>query len=189
MRGLRPLTPTPEGRLAQNALSCEFNLEKNPETPEDYDFHSLKGSIFSETPETRNTGSPKPPTLEIVEGTFPVKLSRVSECVVDSSHGTNSSNFEMFVLIVPFRGEGYPLSFFFIQESAEVRIAYLESWFTLLQQQYAVALFVHMDKDASKIAATQRAWPGAKISLCLWHMDRAVRMRFKKLYQLPDKKR
>jgi hypothetical protein len=51
------------------------------------------------------------------DSVYPVKISRVSECVVDSTHGTNSTGFEMFAMIVPFRGEGYPLSYFFIRES------------------------------------------------------------------------
>lgn len=72
-------------------------------------------------------------------------------------------------------------------DTAEVRVTYLEGWFQYLKLNCGLnPCFVHMDKDSSEIAATQLAWPHAKISLCLWHLDRAIRMRLKKLSQFPD---
>jgi hypothetical protein len=38
-------------------------------------------------------------------------------------------------------------------------------------------VFVKMDKDVGQIKATQNTWPNATISLCLWHILRAIKNR------------
>ncbi|RQM26133.1 hypothetical protein B5M09_005824 [Aphanomyces astaci] len=39
-------------------------------------------------------------------------LTHSAECVMDSTHKTNASGFELYALLVPFRGQGYPVPYF-----------------------------------------------------------------------------
>jgi hypothetical protein len=42
----------------------------------------------------------------------------VPEVVVDSTHNLTNGNYEMFTIIVPFKGEGYPLAYMFIEKDS-----------------------------------------------------------------------
>ncbi|ETV83099.1 hypothetical protein H257_04827 [Aphanomyces astaci] len=82
-------------------------------------------------------------------------LTHSAECVMDSTHKTNAS------------------------DTAEVKVAYLQRWLALLLDDFGLnPAFVHMDKGSAQIAAATVVWTGVKLSLCLWHMDRAIRARF-----------
>ena len=49
--------------------------------------------------------------------------------------------------------------------------------FKNLKQHDIKPLFIKMDKDRGQIWAAREIWPTATISLCLWHVLRAVRRR------------
>ncbi|ETV65119.1 hypothetical protein H257_18076 [Aphanomyces astaci] len=106
-------------------------------------------------------------------------LTHSAECVMDSTHKTNASGFELYALLVPFRGQG-----------AEVKVAYLQRWLALLRDDFGLhPAFVHMDKDSAQIAAATAVWTGVKLYLCLWHMDRAIQARFMQGKVFPDIRR
>ncbi|KAG6838319.1 hypothetical protein C0991_000273, partial [Blastosporella zonata] len=49
---------------------------------------------------------------------------------------------------------------------------------TCLQAAYNInPVFVHVDKDMAEISMAKEVWSSAKISLCWWHLRRAVRTR------------
>ena len=37
--------------------------------------------------------------------------------------------------------------------------------------------FIKMDKDIGQIKASQNVWPATTVSLCLWHVLRAIKKR------------
>ena len=49
--------------------------------------------------------------------------------------------------------------------------------FLKLSENNINPLFIKMDKDRGQIWAAQKIWPKATISLCLWHVLRAVKRR------------
>ncbi|KAG6838636.1 hypothetical protein C0991_010048, partial [Blastosporella zonata] len=54
----------------------------------------------------------------------------------------------------------------------------LATWTICLKAAYDInPTFVHVDKDMAEISMTQQVWRSAKISLCWWHLRRAVRTR------------
>ncbi|ETV71260.1 hypothetical protein H257_13398 [Aphanomyces astaci] len=75
-------------------------------------------------------------------------------------------------------------------DTAEVKAAYLQRWLALLRDNFGLhPAFVHMDKDSAQIAAATAVWTGVKLSLYLWHMDRAIRARFIQGNVFPDIRR
>ena len=66
------------------------------------------------------------------------------------------------------------------------RVAFIAEW--MLQLHWTTGLdpsHVHTDKDVSEIKAASTTWPGAKHSLCMWHIDQALKKRFDTV-GLPD---
>jgi len=57
-------------------------------------------------------------------------------------------------------------------------VAFVTEWFQRLRDDYGLhPTWIHLDKDASEIGAATNMWPHAKLSLCLWHVDQAVKRR------------
>lgn len=112
-----------------------------------------------------------------------------SYIIVDSTFKTNKENFELFVVILLFEGEGYPGSYFYLQRKASEgqRKSAIESWYLLLLTQRFKCLkksgvnprFIKMDKDDGQIQAASSAWPQSTVNLCLWHILRAIKKRLK----------
>ena len=60
---------------------------------------------------------------------------------------------------------------------AEKRIEALDAWTHCKRDNYGVdPIFSHVDKYLGKIGTPKKAWD-CKISLCWWHLQRAVRTR------------
>lgn len=77
---------------------------------------------------------------------------------------------------------GFPLAYCMLSTAESVeqgkRIAAIEAWSKCLRDQYGLdPKFIHTDKDMGEIAAARHTWRNAKISLCLWHLNRAVKAR------------
>jgi hypothetical protein len=109
--------------------------------------------------------------------------------IVDSTFKTNKENFELFVVILLFEGEGYPGSYFYLQRKVPEgqRKAAIESWYLLRLTQRFKCLkksgvnpkFIKMDKDVGQIQAAASAWPETTVNLCLWHILRAIKKRLR----------
>jgi hypothetical protein len=58
----------------------------------------------------------------------------------------------------------------------------LSAWARCLRDKYAVnPMFTHVDKDMAEIGCSKEIWGDSKISLCWWHLRRAVRTRLTKV--------
>lgn len=78
---------------------------------------------------------------------------------------------------------GFPLSYLLLSTASSIeqgkRRAALTGWAKCLRDTYGVtAKFTHVDKDMAEIGMLKDVWD-AKISLCWWHLRRAVRTRLK----------
>lgn len=81
-------------------------------------------------------------------------------------------------------GAGYPLSYLFLETATSLEIGKrtkaLQAWAEALKKAYALdPRFVHVDKDMAEIRMIQQTW-NAKIQLCWWHLQRAVKQRLVK---------
>lgn len=79
---------------------------------------------------------------------------------------------------------GFPLTYCLLSTATAIdnqkRLKALVAWTTCLQQKYGIdPIFTHVDKDMAEIGCLREVW-NAKISLCWWHLHRAVRTRLAK---------
>ncbi|KAJ7218618.1 hypothetical protein GGX14DRAFT_533331 [Mycena pura] len=77
----------------------------------------------------------------------------------------------------------FPLSYLLLSTASSIdqgkRRTALTAWAKCLRDAYGVtAQFTHVDKDMAEIGMLKDVW-NAKISLCWWHLRRAVRTRLK----------
>jgi hypothetical protein len=77
---------------------------------------------------------------------------------------------------------GFPLSYCLLTTANAVdqgkRTKALMAWAKCLRDRYSVIPeFNHVDKDMAEIGMIRTVWPSSKISLCWWHLRRAVRTR------------
>ncbi|KAJ7934879.1 hypothetical protein B0H13DRAFT_2481333, partial [Mycena leptocephala] len=78
-------------------------------------------------------------------------------------------------------GAGFPLTYLLLSTSTSIdqgkRTKALTAWARCVRAKYGVEpRFTHVDKDMAKIGMLKDVW-NAKISLCWWHLRRAVRTR------------
>ena len=76
---------------------------------------------------------------------------------------------------------GFPLSYCLLSTATAIndgkRTKALEAWALCLKKAYGIEpVFVHVDKDMAEIGMVKKVW-NAKISLCWWHLRRAIRTR------------
>ncbi|KAJ7774147.1 hypothetical protein DFH07DRAFT_988137 [Mycena maculata] len=78
-------------------------------------------------------------------------------------------------------GAGFPLSYLLLSTASSIdqgkRRKALTAWAKCVRDTYGIdAKFTHVDKDMAEIGMLKDVWD-AKISLCWWHLRRAVRTR------------
>lgn len=103
--------------------------------------------------------------------------------------GTTTDGWEICAAIAEHKGHGYPSSYLALRPSVSGREARLKSdlvakaghrkrlttaWFEAIKARQVSPTFIHLDKDFSEVSAAELVWPDAKVSLCLWHIERAV---------------
>jgi hypothetical protein len=76
---------------------------------------------------------------------------------------------------------GFPLTYCLLTTATAIdqgkRTKALMAWARCLRDQYKIApVFAHVDKDMAEIGCLREVWD-AKISLCWWHLRRAIRTR------------
>ncbi|KAK1216777.1 hypothetical protein PQX77_001906 [Marasmius sp. AFHP31] len=99
---------------------------------------------------------------------------------------TNSTGLELYGVLGEYDGAGYPLAYCLLSTASSTtigkRIIALELFASQLRDTYSLwPRHYHVDKDMAEIRIAQTVWPGVNISLCLWHLNRAVDERLKKL--------
>jgi hypothetical protein len=96
---------------------------------------------------------------------------------------TNSRNLELYCILTEHDNAGFPILYCFLSTASSIEIGKrkiaLTAWVQCVRDAYGVNPdFAHVDKDMAEIAALRTLWGGrTKISLCWWHLRRAVRTR------------
>lgn len=93
---------------------------------------------------------------------------------------TNSKHLELYTVLGEYDNTEFPLSYCLLSTVAATEISKrtkaLTAWVTTLCNKYGVIpQFVHVDKDMAEIRSCRKTWPQAKIQLCWWHLQKAVR--------------
>ncbi|KAJ7931949.1 hypothetical protein B0H13DRAFT_1545554, partial [Mycena leptocephala] len=121
---------------------------------------------------------------------MPLK-GKVVEIGVDATYNTNSKHLELYSIMGEQDGAGFPLSYLLLSTASSIdqgkRTQALTAWAKCVRDAYGIiAQFAHVDKDMAEIGMLKGVW-SAKISLCWWHLRRAVRTRLanKKLSTTP----
>jgi hypothetical protein len=97
---------------------------------------------------------------------------------------TNSKHLELYSIMGEFDNAGFPLSYCLLSTATAIdqgkRTKALATWAQCVRNKYSLNLvFIHTDKDMAEIGCSKMVWD-AKINLCWWHLQRAVRARLAK---------
>ncbi|KAJ7101717.1 hypothetical protein C8R44DRAFT_887916 [Mycena epipterygia] len=106
---------------------------------------------------------------------------KVVEIGVDATYNTNSRHLELYSIMGEHEGAGFPISYCLLSTATSIdqgkRTQALTAWAKCVRDTYGIiAQFTHVDKDMAEIGMLREVW-NAKISLCWWHLRRAVRTR------------
>ncbi|KAJ7086004.1 hypothetical protein B0H15DRAFT_950602 [Mycena belliarum] len=106
---------------------------------------------------------------------------KVVEIGVDATYNTNSKHLELYSIMAEHDGAGFPLSYLLLSTATSIdqgkRKQALTAWARCVRDTYGITVkFTHVDKDMAEIGMLKEVWD-AKISLCWWHLRRAVRTR------------
>ncbi|KAJ6602810.1 hypothetical protein DFH09DRAFT_1270635 [Mycena vulgaris] len=106
---------------------------------------------------------------------------KIVEIGVDATYNTNSKHLELYSIMGEHDGAGFPLSYLLLSTASSIdqgkRTRALTAWAKCVRDTYGIiAKFTHVDKDMAEIGMLKDVW-NAKISLCWWHLRRAVRTR------------
>ncbi|KAJ6614377.1 hypothetical protein B0H10DRAFT_1803689 [Mycena sp. CBHHK59/15] len=106
---------------------------------------------------------------------------KIVEIGVDATYNTNSKHLELYSIMGEQDGAGFPLSYLLLSTASSIdqgkRRKALAAWAKCVRDTYGIiAKFTHVDKDMAEIGMLKDVW-NAKISLCWWHLRRAVRTR------------
>lgn len=119
--------------------------------------------------------------------TLGIKVSaamNISKLLIDSTCKTNSTKLEIFPIIGSIMGSGFPQAYFLLSPGREdYDISRKESICAFLLA-FRVAFtdlnpaFFFTDKDMGQINSIRTVF-GINVSICLWHMKRAIRRKLK----------
>src|SRR5258708_33513376 len=111
-------------------------------------------------------------------------LFRASVSYINTDN-TNAKHLELYSIMGEYDNAGFSLSYCLLSTATAIdqrkRTKSLSAWATCLRDQYGVdAEFTHVDKDMAEIGTLKEVWQKSKISLCWWHLRRAVRTQLAK---------
>ncbi|KAJ6483695.1 hypothetical protein DFH09DRAFT_1340301 [Mycena vulgaris] len=106
---------------------------------------------------------------------------KIVEIGVDATYNTNSKHLELYSIMGEYEGAGFPLSYLLLSTASSIdqgkRRKALTAWAKCVRNTYGIeARFSHVNKDMAEIGMLLDVWK-TKISLCWWHLRRAVRTR------------
>jgi hypothetical protein len=104
--------------------------------------------------------------------------------LIKRKDNTNSKHLELYSIMAEHDNAGFPLSYCLLSTASAIdqgkRLEALAAWGRCLRDQYRInPVFMHVDKDMAEIGSSKKVW-NVKISLCWWHLRRAVRARLAK---------
>ena len=104
-------------------------------------------------------------------------LSMLNIKIIDN---TNSKHLGLYTVLGEYDNTEFPLSYCLLSTVAATEISKrtkpLTAWVTTLCNKYGViSQFVHVDKDMAEFGSYWKTWLQAKIQLCWWHLQKAVR--------------
>ncbi|KAJ7697483.1 hypothetical protein B0H17DRAFT_870000, partial [Mycena rosella] len=104
---------------------------------------------------------------------------KIVEIGVDATYNTNSKHLELYSIMGEYDGAGFPLSYLLLSTASSIdqgkRRKALTAWAKCVRDTYGIiARISHVDKDMAEIGMLLDVWK-TKISLCWWHLRRAVR--------------
>ncbi|KAG6835378.1 hypothetical protein H0H93_002014, partial [Arthromyces matolae] len=107
---------------------------------------------------------------------------KIFEVGMDATYNTNSKHLELYSVMAEHDNAGFPLSYCLLSTASAIdqgkRTKALTAWLRCLKDAYDInPQVVHVDKDMAEISSVRHLWSSAKISLCWWHLRRAVRTR------------
>ena len=88
----------------------------------------------------------------------------------------NEANLELYSLLGELDNAGFPLTYCLLSTATAIsshkQTIALTAFLQQVQNKYNVTpSFTHVDKDFTEISALRRVWPGAKMQICLWHLN------------------
>ncbi|KAF7725365.1 hypothetical protein EC973_009631 [Apophysomyces ossiformis] len=107
----------------------------------------------------------------------------VEEFHVDSTYKTNRIGCELFGIIANVNGSGFPIAYMILHldprhtPEENTRSDVLKAFFTTLRQKGLQPKFMFTDKDVGQIAAIESTWEPRTLRLCLWHMQRSIKIK------------
>ncbi|KAG6881352.1 hypothetical protein C0995_002229 [Termitomyces sp. Mi166 len=109
---------------------------------------------------------------------------QIAEIGLDATYNTNSKHLELYSIMAEYDNAGFPLTYCLLSTATSIdqgkRTKALTAWATCVRDHLGVnPSFAHVDKDMAEINTLRHVWK-AKISLCWWHLRRAVRTRLAK---------
>ena len=105
---------------------------------------------------------------------------------MDSTYKTNRMGYELFGVIANFNGCGFPIAYMFLgvndarvpeYERAPSRMDMIERFFRTLRRAGFAPVFMFSDKDLGQINGIENVFGANALRLCLWHIQRAVKLR------------
>lgn len=112
--------------------------------------------------------------------------SKVSQISTDTEilDNTNSKHLELYSIMAEYDNAGFPLTYCLLSTATAIepqkRMTALASWARCVRDKYGInPTFTHVDKDMAEIGCVKDVWK-TKVSLCWWHLRRAVRTRLGK---------
>ncbi|KAF5311025.1 hypothetical protein D9619_008106 [Psilocybe cf. subviscida] len=109
----------------------------------------------------------------------------IVEIGMDATYDTNSKHLELYSIMAEHDNAGFPISYCLLTTATAIDIGKrkkaLTAWAQCVRDKYNInPIFTHVDKDLGKIAALRAVWK-SKVSLCWWHLRRAVNARLAKM--------
>lgn len=89
---------------------------------------------------------------------------------------TNRLDFELFVILLEYEHEAYPLAYLYLQQHGEdgARKSAIEKFLRAIRERNVNPVTFSTDKDEGQIAAIRRVFPQCTVLLCYWHILQAA---------------
>jgi hypothetical protein len=118
-------------------------------------------------------------------------LSLIKEVFIDATYNTNYAGAELYAIVGETLGLTVPL-FYMLFEIPRgrktmdgIRTQICTEFFGFSASYGLAPIFVHLDHSAGEILAAKSSWPNCTISLCVWHVDQAIKRRIQNADEEP----
>ena len=118
-------------------------------------------------------------------------LTLVKEVFIDATYNTNYSGAELYAIVGETLGVTVPLLYMLFEIPRgrntvdNIRTQICTQFFNLAASHGLAPTFVHLDHSAGEILAAKTVWPHCTISLCVWHVEQAIKRRLQDVNEEP----